>query len=114
MIEDFLDSDSGLMYENVTPDGKHLDCFDGRLINPGHGIEAMWFVMDIANRTNNQQLINLAVNVVLNTLNFGWDKEYGGIYYFMDAQGHPPHQLEWDQKLWWVHLETLSCFINGI
>ncbi len=25
----------------------------------------------------------------------------------MDAQGHPPQQLEWDQKLWWVHLETL-------
>ena len=21
--------------------------------------------------------------------------------------GHPPQQLEWDQKLWWVHLEAL-------
>jgi N-acylglucosamine 2-epimerase len=20
---------------------------------------------------------------------------------------HPPQQLEWDQKLWWVHVETL-------
>ena len=25
----------------------------------------------------------------------------------LDAEGHPPQELEWDQKLWWVHLETL-------
>ena len=25
----------------------------------------------------------------------------------MDAHGHPPQQLEWEQKLWWVHLEAL-------
>ena len=109
----FLDADSGLMYENVTPDGKHLDCFDGRLINPGHGIEAMWFVMDIANRSGNLALINQAVDVVLNILKFGWDKEYGGIFYFMDAKGYPLHQLEWDQKLWWVHLETLVALLMG-
>ena len=35
VMTDFLDADTGLMYENVTPEGKHLDCFDGRLINPG-------------------------------------------------------------------------------
>ncbi|MBE9047670.1 AGE family epimerase/isomerase [Pleurocapsales cyanobacterium LEGE 10410] len=113
VMEDFLDRDTGLMYENVTPDGKHLDCFDGRLINPGHGIEAMWFVMDIAKRRNDLDLINRAVDVLLNTLNFGWDKEYQGIYYFMDAQGHPPQQLEWNQKLWWVHLETLVALLMG-
>ena len=113
VMEDFLDLESGLIYENVTPDGKHIDCFDGRLINPGHSIEAMWFVMDIANRTGNIELINQAVDVVLKTLDFGWDKEYGGIYYFMDAKGHPPHQLEWNQKLWWVHLETLVALLMG-
>ena len=113
VMGNFLDKDTGLMYENVTPEGKHLDCFDGRLINPGHGIEAMWFVMDIANRSGNKDLINRAVDVVLNILNFGWDKEYDGIYYFMDAQGHPTHQLEWDQKLWWVHLETLVALLMG-
>jgi len=113
VMGDFLDQDSGLMYENVTLDGKHLDCFDGRLINPGHGIEAMWFVMDIANRQGKKDLIDRAVDVVLNILQFAWDREYGGIYYFMDAQGHPPHQLEWDQKLWWVHLETLVALLMG-
>ena len=112
-VMEFRDSDTGLMYENITPDGKHLDCFDGRLINPGHGIEAMWFVMDIASRSNNLDLINKAVDVVLSILDFGWDKEHQGIYYFMDIKGHPLHQLEWNQKLWWVHLETLVALLIG-
>ncbi|MFM7439833.1 MAG: AGE family epimerase/isomerase, partial [Snowella sp.] len=113
VMTDFLDAKRGLMFESVQPDGSHLDCFDGRLINPGHGIEAMWFIMDIANRSNDQQTINQAVDVVLNILNFAWDHEYGGLYYFMDAEGHPPQQLEWDQKLWWVHLESLVALTMG-
>ena len=103
----FLDEDQGLMYEHVASDGSHVDCYEGRLINPGHGIEAMWFMMAIAHRQQNTRLIQQATDVVLNTLNFAWDQQYGGLYYFMDAQDHPPQQLEWDQKLWWVHLETL-------
>jgi N-acylglucosamine 2-epimerase len=113
VMTDFLDSDRGLMYENVAPDGSHIDCFDGRLINPGHGIEAMWFIMDIANRKNDSKTIHQAVDVVLNILNFAWDDEYGGLYYFMDADGRPPQQLEWNQKLWWVHLETLVALSMG-
>ncbi|MEL6495503.1 MAG: AGE family epimerase/isomerase [Cyanobacteria bacterium J06623_7] len=113
IMQDFYDVDTGLIFEHVTPDGQYLDCFDGRLINPGHSIEAMWFVMDIARRRDNLDLINHAVDVVLNTLDFGWDKEYGGIYYFMDIKGYPLQQLEWDRKLWWVHLETLVALLMG-
>lgn len=113
VMTDFLDPVRGIMFENVALDGSHLDCFDGRLLNPGHGIEAMWFIMDIANRREDVATINRAVDVVLNTLNIAWDKDYGGLYYFMDAEGHPPHQLEWDQKLWWVHLETLVALAIG-
>ena len=113
VMTDFLDPERGLMYENVAPDGSHVDCFEGRSINPGHGIEAMWFIMDIANRRQDLATINKAVDVVLNILNFAWDDRYGGIYYFMDANGHPPQQLEWDQKLWWVHVETLVALAMG-
>jgi N-acylglucosamine 2-epimerase len=113
VMTDFLDQEKGLMYEHVAPDGSHVDCFEGRLINPGHGIEAMWFIMDIASRQNDTQTINQAVDVVLNILNFAWDSDYGGLYYFMDADHHPPQQLEWDQKLWWVHLESLVALAMG-
>ena len=43
----------------------------------------------------------------------GWDKEYGGIFYFMDSMGKPMQKLEWDQKLWWVHLESAIAMIKG-
>ena len=107
VMEVFLDTNSGLIYEFVKPDGTHEDSFNGRLLNPGHGIEAMWFMMDIAIRRNDKELINKATQVILNILEYSWDEKYGGIFYFMDAKGHPPQQLEWDQKLWWVHLESL-------
>lgn len=113
VMGDFLDKERGLLYENIAPNGSHVDCFEGRLLNPGHGIEAMWFIMDIARRRNDEKTVNQAVEVMLNILNFAWDSEYGGIYYFLDADGHPPQQLEWDQKLWWVHLESLVGLAMG-
>lgn len=113
VMNDFYDAERGLMYENVAPDGSHVDCFEGRLITPGHGIEAMWFMMDIAERRGDRALIEQAVQIVLNILAFAWDEQYGGLYYFMDADGHPPQQLEWDQKLWWVHQETLIALAMG-
>lgn len=109
----FLDRDSGLIYENLHPDGSKSDSFEGRLINPGHGIEAMWFMMDLAVRKGDTELIHQAVEVTLNLIEYGWDKEYGGIFYFKDVKGYPPQQLEWDQKLWWVHLETLVALAKG-
>ena len=109
----FRDPQLGVMREAVTPEGGFSDSFDGRLINPGHGIEAMWFLMDIARRNNDAALMADAVQVVLTTLDYAWDQEFGGLYYFLDAQGHPPQQLEWDRKLWWVHLETLVALLKG-
>ncbi|MBS5980396.1 MAG: AGE family epimerase/isomerase [Dysgonomonas mossii] len=103
----------GIIIENVTLDGKLSDTFDGRLVNPGHAIEAMWFIMDLGVRLNNKQLIDRAVKTTLTMLEYGWDKKYGGVFYYVDRLGYPPQQLEWDQKLWWVHLETLISLLKG-
>ena len=103
----------GLVVENVNVDGTLCDSFDGRLINPGHGIEAMWFIMDLGERLNRPELIEKAVETTLATIEYGWDKEHGGIFYFMDRLGHPTQQLEADQKLWWVHVETLITLLKG-
>jgi N-acylglucosamine 2-epimerase len=103
----FHDPGRGLLFEQTAPGGLHVDSFEGRLINPGHGIEATWILMDIARRRSDQALIQRATEILLHTLNFGWDNEHGGIFYFLDAEGKPLQQLEWDQKLWWVHIETL-------
>jgi N-acylglucosamine 2-epimerase len=113
VMEVFYQPKLGLVLENVHVDGSFADCFEGRLMNPGHTIEAMWFIMDLGVRLNDTSLIDKAVTIMLNTLEYGWDKEYGGIFYFLDIQGHPPQQLEWDQKLWWVHVEALVALAKG-
>jgi N-acylglucosamine 2-epimerase len=103
----------GLIVENVNSDGSLSDSFEGRTINPGHGIEAMWFIMDLGVRLNRPALIEKAVETTLKIVKYGWDKQYGGIFYFLDRKGCPPQQLEWDQKLWWVHIETLISLLKG-
>jgi N-acylglucosamine 2-epimerase len=113
VMEVFYQPDSGLILENVKPDGSFSDSFEGRLLNPGHAIEAMWFIMDLSVRLQKPELAEKAVEIVLRTLEYGWDNEFNGIYYFLDIKGNPPQQLEWDQKLWWVHIETLISLIKG-
>jgi len=113
VMEVFYDKTSGLILENVTPDGSFSDSFEGRLLNPGHTNEAMWFMMDLAVRFNNKNLIEKCVEILIRTTENGWDKKHGGIFYFLDLKGYPPQQLEWDQKLWWVHIETLVAMARA-
>jgi N-acylglucosamine 2-epimerase len=113
IMDTFVDRERKLVFEHVAPDGSHPDTFDGRLLNPGHAIECMWFVMAAAEQYGETDLIPRAVDALEDQLAFGWDEQYGGIFYFMDALGKPPQQLEWDQKLFWVHIETLIGLLLG-
>ena len=113
VMDVFYRPELGLIVEHLGTDGQLVDCMDGRLLNPGHAIEAMWFIMDLGKRLGDKALIEKAVQTALQEVEYGWDKQYGGIFYFMDRLGHPLQQLEWDQKLWWVHIETLITMIKG-
>ena len=113
VMDVFYRPELGLIVEHIGTDGQLQDNFDGRLLNPGHAIEAMWFIMDLGVRLRRKELIEKAVEIALNEVEYGWDKKFGGIFYFMDRLGHPTQQLEWDQKLWWVHIETLITMIKG-
>ena len=105
--------ETGFIHEYVGLDGRNTDSFEGRLINPGHGLESMWFLMDVAERLNKPSMIEKLVEMSLKTLERSWDKEHGGIFYFMDSKNYPLQQLEWDQKLWWVHQEALIALLKG-
>ncbi len=109
----FYRPELGLIVEHLGTDNEMVDCMDGRLLNPGHAIEAMWFIMDLGKRLGDNALIEKAVKIALAEVEYGWDKEYEGIFYFMDRLNRPMQQLEWDQKLWWVHIETLITMIKG-
>jgi N-acylglucosamine 2-epimerase len=113
VMDVFYRPESGLIVETLTSDNKLSDTFEGRLLNPGHGIEAMWFIMDLGERLKNPGLIEKAAGIAVQLTEYGWDKKFGGIFYFLDRLGYPPQQLEWDQKLWWVHVETLISMVKG-
>lgn len=113
VLDVFYRPELGLIVEALGKDGELVDCFDGRKMNPGHAIEACWFVMDLGKRLGRPELIEKAVQIALNEAKYGWDEKYGGIFYFMDRLGQPRHELEWDQKLWWVHCETLITMLKG-
>ena len=113
IMSDFLDDGRGIVFENAGPAGEHPDTMLGRHVVPGHGIEGMWFIMRAAGMMGDDKTVRRAAEVTLSTIDFAWDGEYDGLYYFMDAAGGPHFELQWDMKLWWVHLETLIATLMG-
>ena len=95
------------LLEHVSADGRAIDTPTGRIVNPGHSMEAAWFVMLEGLLTNNQEAIEAGKQIIDRTLPLGWDQKHGGIIAFTDVAGKPPVQLEWDMKLWWPQCETM-------
>ena len=94
--------------ENVGPNGEaNLDYTDGRIVNPGHDIEGVWFLLEHAKRTGNKELVAKAEEIFNWAIKAGWDEEYQGLLYFVDCLGNPPEAYEHDMKLWWPHDEIL-------
>ena len=94
--------------ENVGPDGEaRLNYTEGRVVNPGHDIEGVWFLLEHAQRTGDKELVKKAAQIFDWAIETGWDKEYGGLLYFTDCLGRPPEAYEHDMKLWWPHDEIL-------
>jgi N-acylglucosamine 2-epimerase len=106
-IQRHVDPDAQLVRENMRPDGTPLEGSEGRLLNPGHAIEAGWFVQHWAQHLDRPGLQKLAADVVRWSFETGWDDEHDGLFYFLDAEGYPPTTLEWFMKLWWPHPEAL-------
>ena len=106
--QDYVKDDIRCVMEQVAPDGSIIDHVDGRMLNPGHAMEAAWFILHEArHRNNDPQLIDLGCRMVDYMWERGWDEEYGGILYFRDVY-HKPVQEYWqDMKFWWPHNETI-------
>ena len=104
----FWNPERRILFENINADGTFdLDSCEGRFINPGHGLESMWFMLQYAERKNNAELIEKCSDIIKGLFEFGTDREHGGLYYFMDVLGKPHLELQWDMKLWWPHCEAL-------
>jgi N-acylglucosamine 2-epimerase len=100
------------LLENVAMDGSAmLDLPEGRMVNPGHAIECAWMLLEIAEHRDDEALRQTAYDIILASLERGWDEKYGGVRYVLNIDGSPTHSLEADMKLWWPHCESLYALL---
>ena len=98
----------GILLENVSLDGSDLsELPEGRFFNPGHSLEVAWFLLHLLEFLPDKAKEKMALDIIEASIDFGWDREFGGIYYFMDIAAKPTLQLESSMKLWWPHTEAI-------
>ncbi|MFH0991036.1 MAG: AGE family epimerase/isomerase [bacterium] len=107
ITRDFLKPRQKALMECVGPKGELIDHFDGRILNPGHSIEAAWFILHEARLRNDTSMKKLGLTILDWMWERGWDKKFGGIYYFRDLKGLPVQEYWQDMKFWWPHNEAI-------
>lgn len=97
-------TDKGLL-ENIGVNGEFVNTPTGRIVNPGHSLEAAWFLMAEGIYQKDEALKKIGKTIVDISMKLG--SQDGGIIAFCDCDGYPASALEWDMKLWWPQCEGL-------
>ena len=63
------------LLESVSRGGEFVDSPSGRVVNPGHSLEAAWFIMLEGLLTDNQEAIARGREIIDFTLPLGWDEK---------------------------------------
>lgn len=127
ILDKFYLPDLGLIREHIPLKKEDEDTFFVNYILPSHAVESMWFCRNIAVKTHfSQEYVDRIHQIIKNSINLGWDQEYGGILRVVGFDGKRPQGRRigdpqedlfsdtWDTKLWWTHTEclwaTLLCY----
>ena len=83
-----------ILLENVPDSGPDFSTTTGRIFNPGHSIEVVWFLLHMCEVVPDDSLQELALSALEGSLEAGWDDAYGGgILYMMDVPNYQPPGL---------------------
>jgi len=97
------------LYEFALLDNMFMETPPGRVVNPGHAIESMWFMIHIYQQ-NDTARVRQAIECIRWHIELGWDPEYGGIVLARDAAGSHWEAFA-DAKIWWPHTEALYALL---
>jgi N-acylglucosamine 2-epimerase len=100
-----------LFLENAPMNEEAATTPEGRLVCPGSIFEINWLLYRALDHIPQPDLLALLPLTLEGALEAGWDREYGGLFYFLDSEDRPPQQLEWSMKLWWVHVEAAYALL---
>ncbi|OON38097.1 hypothetical protein BTJ39_19225 [Izhakiella australiensis] len=92
---------------------------------PGHTLENMWFCLHTAQLLGETGKYLPAIEKITAMMwHMGWDKTYGGLFRYVQADGSPPSGRllggdpfealiaeTWSSKIWWVHSEALYTLL---
>ncbi len=111
-----LDPERRAVLEVVGRDGAFLPHFEGRSLNPGHALEAAWFVLEEARRRDGDEtaaLRRMGLDMAEWSWERGWDPEHGGILSFVSVDHRPIQEYGQDQKFWWPQCEALLAALHA-
>ncbi len=110
MLRLHLKPERRLSLEMVDCEGGVLPGSIGRWVNPGHMIEGGIFLIHEGRHRGDATLKNHGLDLIRWGFEIGWDRDYGGIFNDVDADGKPMPVMRAvlaDSKLWWQHAEGL-------
>ncbi len=106
--------------EYVAKNGRPLFEGPGRIVDPGHSFESLWFSMKEAYERGDLASLKRAGTVIDWVIDRAYDKEYGGFYQNVDVFHTEPEEpyrsnryvdidVAWSDKIWWVQAEALNA-----
>ena len=107
----FLDPRRGLVLEFRDHEYRELPPPEGTAVVPGHAIESMWFILHVARRREDRDLVRRAAGAIRRHLEAGWDPVHGGLFLGIDANGGEPFVRHAETKPWWPHTESLYALL---
>jgi len=103
----FVRPEEACVLEIATPEGHISPHIEGRTLNPGHAIEAAWFIMQEGAVRRQSEWIQAGAQMLQWMWDRAWDQDHGGLLYFTSLDGSPVQEYWHDMKFWWPHSETL-------
>lgn len=108
ILDKFYREETGALCEYIWVDGHYGDTPMERACIPGHVIECMWFLLTIYDEEKNEDRIKQCCRLIKQHIEYGYDKEHGGIWHAFDVKGIEPCFIEKaTYKPWWVQTETM-------
>lgn len=106
------------VFEYIAADKRKAPGECGRIMDPGHTMESLWFAMEAGIETNHPEYAKRAEKILDWVLLKCWDQEYGGFFLKTDYTGGKPQHpydaetyggclVQWCDKVWWVQAEGL-------
>ena len=115
-LYEFANEKYKAVFEVIREDGSAYPEGEGRLVDPGHGLEAMWFCMKAGLECNRRDWIDRASEAIDWLIDRCYDEVYGGFVQMTYVDGESTEgnyvlyddiQVPFDAKIWWIQAEAL-------